>query len=63
MNGFQWIHAAVMNGLGRSCLQYFLMDGPEKRCFLCFFGVVMIAGLVKACFLWFVICGLEKVRF
>ena len=40
-----------------------LMDGPEKHCFLCFFGVVMIAGLVKACFLWFVICGLERFDF
>ena len=61
MNGFQWSSAAMMNGLGRSCFQYFLTNGPEKHCFLCLWGVVMTAGLVKACFEWYAMCGLEKV--
>ena len=38
MNGFQWSSVAVMNGLGRSCFQFFLMNGLEKHCFLMLLG-------------------------
>ena len=51
----------MMNGLGRSCFQYFLMTGLEKHYFLCLWGVAMTACLVKACSQWYVMCGLEKV--
>ena len=49
-----------MNGLGRCCLQYFVMIDLEKHLFLCFWGVVMIAGLVKAYFQWYMVYGPEK---
>ena len=64
MHGFQWSFVAknglVRNGLGRCCVQYFVMIGLEKHCFQCFWGVAMTAGLVKACFQWYVVYGPEK---
>ena len=41
-------------------LQYFVLIGLEKHLFQCFWGVVMTAGLVKACFQWHVLYGPEK---
>ena len=65
MHSFQWssvaVNGLVRNGLGRCCLQYFVLIGLEKHWFQCFWGVVMIAGLVKAYFQWYMVYGPEKV--
>ena len=47
----------VMNGLGKCWLQYSVAIGLEKHWFLWFWGVVMAAGLVRACFQWYVAYG------
>ena len=32
------MNGLVRNGLGRCCLQYFVLIGLEKHCFQCFWG-------------------------